>query len=234
MPSPTTALKILEGSAKLINCLMPGETLDANDTGDLLEKFNDLLEAWSIDNLNIYGSAPTVFNLVGGQTTPYTYGAGGTFNGQRPERIGGAYVTYLGVDYSLESKTQDEYSGISLKTQTGFIPEIFTYVSAFPLGLFYIWPIPLQAMTINLLDDRILTQIADVNAVLSLPQGYTRSFKYCLAVEIAPVFGKQASADVKEIAVSSRAAIKRLNSENSVMTFDGVLRSDVVSWQKGY
>ena len=51
-----TALDIITSALRRINSYQPGETISNPDTDDCLEALNDLLDSWSTDKLQIYGT----------------------------------------------------------------------------------------------------------------------------------------------------------------------------------
>ena len=52
----STALDIITAALRRINSYQPGETISNPDTDDCLEALNDLLDSWSTDKLQIYGT----------------------------------------------------------------------------------------------------------------------------------------------------------------------------------
>ena len=51
-----TALDIITSALRRISSYQPGETISNPDTEDCLEALNDLLDSWSTDKLQIYGT----------------------------------------------------------------------------------------------------------------------------------------------------------------------------------
>jgi hypothetical protein len=89
-------------------------------TTDALDKFNDVLEALSIQNLAVYASVDTVVPLVANQAA-YILGPGGV--GQRPlsmDSIDSARTTFGGVDFPLEIVAEDvDYDAMAGEGDTG-------------------------------------------------------------------------------------------------------------------
>jgi hypothetical protein len=62
-----TALDIIEAALRRINSYQHGETIAQPDQADCLETLNDLLESWSTDKQQIFGSQEHILQWVNGQ-----------------------------------------------------------------------------------------------------------------------------------------------------------------------
>jgi hypothetical protein len=62
-----TALDIIETALRRINSYQHGETIAQPDVDDCLETLNDLLDSWSTDKLQIFGSNENVLQWINGQ-----------------------------------------------------------------------------------------------------------------------------------------------------------------------
>lgn len=222
MPSPTTALQIIEDALGLCNCVGVDQTPTADEVSDSLRAFNDLLEDWSTQNLAVWGNANQTFPTVAGQAT-YTIGPAGNWNTTRPANISDpAYSTIQGVTFPCISITQDAYNRIAVKAQPQQYPNFYLYVNDYPLGLVTLWPVPNAVTPITFSIDRLLTQITSAAAAITFPPGYAKAFKYCLGVELAPLFGKKIAnyPDVVAIYKETFGNVKRSNNKQRTMTFD--------------
>lgn len=234
MSSPIIVEDLLRGSLRLIGAIATGEPLDADNSSDALQTLNDLLEARSLENLAVWGSAVLPFNTVANQAA-YTIGPGGNWNTARPIRIRGGYCTVGGVDYEIRDWGQTEYDLVSLKSQKGDIVERFLYVNDHPLGIITLWPVPTSVIVVTLDIDRVLTFPVTLATVLVMPPGYTRYFKYATAVEAAPEYQTEAPATVKAVAVSALAGIKRANKVKVLSRYDPVFVDEgPTTYQRGY
>ena len=239
MPSPTTALQIIEDALGLTNAVGVDQTLTADEVSDSLRVFNDLVEDWSTQNLAVFGQANQTFNTIANQAI-YIIGTGGDWNTTRPERINDpAYSVINGVSFPCVSMTQEQYNVITVKGQTQDWPERYLYVNAHPLGLVTLWPTPSAVTPVTFSIDRVLTQIASAGASISFPQGYAKAFKYALGVELAPLFGKKIAnyPEVMKTATESFANIKRANKKLRVMSYDSALlgaNQTVSDYYRGY
>lgn len=226
MPSPTTALTLIEDALGLTNAVGTDQTLTADEVSDCLRVFNDVLEDWSTQRLAVYGQANQTFSTVAAQAT-YTIGSGGNWNTVRPERISEpAYATISGISFPYTSLTQAEYNLIAYKAQpgggTGTVQH-YLYVNEYPLGLVTLWPVPDSIFSITFSIDRVLSQVASAATSITFPQGYAKAFKYTMGVELAPLFGKAASPAVVAIQKQSFANIKRANKQPVVLGYDVAL-----------
>lgn len=219
----------------LTNAVGIDQTLTAQETTDCIYVLNDILEDLSNQNLAIWSSATQAFNTIGGKAS-YTIGSGGDWDTTRPIRLNdNAYCTYQGIDYEIDQLNQTQYNLINLKNQQEYIVRNLLFVNDFALGIVTLWPVPAIAIPITLSIDVVLSRVTSNSQVLSFPPGYLRLYKYLLGIELAPLFGKAASADVKQIAVSTLANIKRVNKNTPVSRFDTSLVQNVgVIWQRGY
>jgi hypothetical protein len=225
MPSPTTALDIIQGALGLTNAVASDQILTNDEVSDSLSVFNDLIEDWNTQNLAVYGQANQTFNTVAGQAT-YTIGTGGNWAAERPERINDpAYSVVNGASQPCLSMTQAEYNLITVKTQQQPFPYRYLYVNEYPLGLITLWPIPSGVIPITFSMDRIMTQISSANAAISFPMGYAKAFKYALGVELSPFFGKRMTdyPDVMKIAMQTFANIKRANKKLTLLSYPSTL-----------
>lgn len=221
MPSPTTALQIIEDALGLTNAVGVDQTLTAEEVATGLRAFNDLLEIFSTRNLAVYGSANQSFNTVVGQSV-YTIGTGGNWNTARPERIEEpAYAVVNGMSFPVTSMTQDEYNAIANKAQTQDFPARYLYVNDYPLGLVTVFPVPSAIAPVTFSLDRLLTAVASAAASLSFPPGYAMVFTYKLAIMLAPRFGKKIAnyPEVVQIANDSFADICRANKTTRLMSY---------------
>lgn len=221
MPSPTTALDIIQGALALTNSVGVDQTLTASEVTDGMSAFNDLLEIFNTRNLAVWGASNQTFNTVASQAV-YTIGPAGNWNTVRPEYINDpAYATYNGTSYPVYSMTQAEYNLITVKTQPQQFPYRYLYVNTFPLGTITLWPVPNQVTPITLSIGGQLTAVSTPGATISFPPGYAMVFRYKLAVMLMPLFGKRAAdyPDVIKIANDSFADICRANKTLTLMAY---------------
>jgi hypothetical protein len=180
-------------------------------------------KTWLCTGLRIRASA-----TVATQAT-YTIGPTGDWNTDRPVRINEPmYATVSGVTYPYASINQQQYNAISYKAQTGGgtdLDQFFLYVNENPLGKVTLWPVPDSVFTLTLSIDMLLTTVPTAATVMAFPPGYFHAFTHNLAPILAPMFGKQASNDVKDEARRSFGHVKRANQKPTLLSYDVALLS---------
>lgn len=234
MPSGIVVSDLLKSSMRLVGAIATGETPTADEANDALLVLNDMLENWSTETLSVWGSSNQTFALVPGQAT-YTIGPLGNWNTDRPQDIDDAYMTFSGVDFPVVVINQEQYNEINLKTMQQPIVERLLYVNEFPLGRVTVWPVPTQANNITLTMNRILDFPVALTDVLTGPPGFVKAIRYCLAVELGPEFGIEASPTVVSVAADAKADYKRANMPMVVAQYDAALTvPQVALYQRGY
>lgn len=224
MPSPTTALQIIEDALGLTNAVGVDQTLVADEISDSLRRLNDLIENWSTQSLAVYGQANQTFNTIANQGT-YTIGTGGDWNTTRPVRIDSAYTVYQTVSFPVVEITQEEYNAIPYKALTQEFPTQYLYVNDYPLGLITLFPIPSAITPVTFSIARVLTQVSAAAAAISFPPGYADAFISNLAIKLGPLFGKR-MADYPDLVLAARtslADIKRANNRPRALQADPAL-----------
>lgn len=223
----------------LTNAVGVDQTLTADETSDCLRVLNDEVEDWSTQNMAVYGLSNQTFNTVIGQSV-YTIGPAGSWNTNRPVRINDpAYSVYGGTTFPLTSITQAEYNLLAVKTQTQEFPDYYLYVNEWPLGVVTLWPVPSAVTPVTFSIDLQIDSVPTAATVLSFPPGYMKAFRYRLAVQYAPMFGKRISnyPEIVAIAQESFANIKRANKKLHLLTFGsewGDSAYTVADFYRGY
>lgn len=211
----TTVLDIIKSSLVTIKALAVGEAPGADMTTDALDKFNDVLETLSIQNLAVYQTVATVIPMVVNQAS-YTVGPGGI--GQRPlsmNSIDSVMARYLGVDYEVQVVTQSEYDTLAVKQTTG-IPAWMALNNDFPDATVSLFPVPYAPGTLTITQKQQFAAAAALADVVSMPQGYRRMLRLALAWELRndyPGMGPQELEALRVDAVTAIANIKRANIE---------------------
>lgn len=158
----------------------------------------------------------------------FTYTVPGNFNIPRPLRITRAFTRITssgtgGLDYPIDvDTTGDKYAAIGLKSIPGPWPILAYYNPTFPYGNLYLYPNPQTAGVMHLWTDTIFSSFLNPTQVVSLPQGYARAIKKCLALELVPEYGKVGSvrlALLQKQANESVGTLKKLNAVPAVQAF---------------
>lgn len=220
MPA-VVASDLIAQALRLAGITASGEVPDANETRDALAVLNDLIESWSTEGLTIPATFDQTFPVTAGQAT-YTVGPSGTWAGTRPVDISSAFARFSGVDYFIEiTHDSDRFNAISLKSQQSITPMIMLWNGTFPNATVNLWPTPAQTgVQITLTAPQPHAAVADVATTISLPPGYSKALRYCLACELAPEYGVALSPAIVETAKAAKGAIKRANSDPPELQID--------------
>jgi hypothetical protein len=219
-----TVLEVITAALVTVKAMAVGETPGADMTTDALDKFNDVLEVLSIQNLAVYASVDAVVPLVANQAA-YLVGPGGV--GQRPlgmNAIDSVRVTFGdGVDYPVDLVPQDEYDSLAVKQSTG-VPEWAAYDNGYPNATLQLFPVPYQAGTLTLSQRKQFTAASTLYDTFDMPPGYRRLIRLMLAWELRtdyPGLGAQELQNLKDDVAGALGSVKRANIEPVL------LRSDV-------
>ncbi len=222
-----TTRELITGSLRLLNVIATGEAPSEDDVNITKSALNGMIDSWSNNKLMIYTMNPYVFNLVAGQQI-YTLGNDVTADWQtfRPLDIENAYVrlnanTQQQLDIKLKILTDDQYADISAKNTPSTFPFAIFDNGNYPLRSIYVFPTPTQNSQIVLWLRQPLIDLTDIDAEVSYPPGYERAFRFNLAVEVAPEFGRDAPERVVNIATAAKLEIERTNSSPVYLKGDG-------------
>jgi len=215
-----TAKQLIEGSLRLIGQLAEGETVGYDTANDCLLAMNQMLSSWSTERLSVFSTMDQVKTWPANSITQ-TLGPSGTINGDRPILLDDS--TYFrdastNVSYGIKMINQSQYNGIAVKTVTSTYPQVMWVNMTYPDIEIYIYPKPTRALEFHFVSVEPLSEVADLNTVLTFPPGYLRAFRYCLACEIAPEFGVEPSPQVVKVAITAKRDLKRINNPDDLMT----------------
>lgn len=216
-------LELVTEALVTVKALAVGETPGPRMTVDALNKFNEVLEALSIQNLAVYSTLKTTFPLVANKAS-YTIGPSGEVMAQRPTGLNAGFVTFGLVDFPVDiAKSEEEYARLSLKRQPGF-PEWGVYDASYPNGTLVLWPVPDQAGTMTIYQNQQFAGAATLTDELALPPGYRKMVRLMLAWELASDYPGLSVAELEKLDLDLKGAIalvKRTNNQTPAM-----LRSD--------
>ena len=230
----TTPLQIITRALQTINQLGEGEDPTATQSNDGLVYFNDLVQSWNNDGLMIYERSFATLSMTGAQS--YTIGASGNLNISRPMSIDNAYFTQGGVDYPLDMLSREQYEAIPQKSQASTMANAVYIADTYPLMTCYVFP-KASAGTITFSYHGRLMAASTLSTVLSLPDGYERALRYCLAAEMMPEYGL-ANPLVLQMAAQSKAVLMRTNQKprlllNTLPTLGGSNQSSLSRFMAG-
>jgi hypothetical protein len=148
----------------------------------------------------------------------FTYTTPGNIKIPRPLRLSPTGYTRLAasgnanLDYWFDTTmSMDRYNEFGLKFNPGPWPLIVAYQPTFPLATLWAYPNPGIAGEVHLFTDLIFNEFTNITQNINLPQGYIRSLKALLALEMCPGYGKTPSAQLLRRCTEARAFIRALN-----------------------
>lgn len=227
-----TAGDLINSTLRLIGVTASGETPSSSESADALVVLNDLIDSWSNEQLLIPAKIREEQALVALQES-YTFGASGDWNSARPLRIENIIVKIdTNTELPLSTLNQDQYANIVDKSVTSEYPTKYFDLGGFPLRTIYFWPTPSEVKTMVIWSWKALATMAGLTTAFSLPPGYSRALRYNFAIDLAPEYGRSLDAAIVEVALTSKAAIKRLNIEDNLLGTDqALLRRGTYDWR---
>lgn len=214
-----TATDLITRALRLIGVVGAVDTPEAEDLEVGKIALDDFVDALGIERAALYAVARTVCPLSAG-VQDYTIGLGGAFNIPRPTWIDRCSVrpdrTAAPV---LEASigrpmTIAEWQGTALKTSTGAWPTriYYDFAASAGLGTISVYPVPESSLCdLVLYTPSAPTHFGDLTTPYTLPPGWSRMYRYNLALELADDYGVTASARVEKTAAQTLAAVKRAN-----------------------
>ncbi len=215
-----TAGDQINRALRLLGVLAEGESPSAETSQDALMAMNQMIDSWNTERLSVFCTQDQVFTWPAGLVSR-TLGPTGDFVGLRPVLLDDS--TYYrdpgtGVSFGVKFINQQQYNGIAVKTVTSTYPQVIFVNNTFPDVEMYVYPRPTQNLEWHFVSVQELANPAGLATILYFPPGYLRAFTYNLAMEIAPEFGVEPSAQVKRIAMTSKRNLKRINNPDDVMS----------------
>ncbi len=221
----STVRDLINGSARLINIIQKNEVLDDADMNIAVDALNGMIDSWSNNRLLIYNIQPYEFTLTGAQT--YTLGVGGDWNvPNRPIKIEQAYArlnpgTQQQLDISMQSLTVNQYSSVSVKNMPSTFPFSYYDDGNYPLRNITLFPVPTGPADIIIWLRQPLLDLTNIDAQVNYPPGYERAFRFNLAIEMAPEFGKEVDPLIIEKGNNAIANLEIVNSVPRFLKGDG-------------
>ena len=209
----------------LIQALAAGETMEPDQANDAMAACNEMIDSWNTESLAVYGTDNDEFPMIPGKSQ-YTMGPGADFDITRPVFIDDMYMIRQGVTTPVRIITVEEYNSISVKGISQPLIERALLVNSWPNYKITLWPIPSEANTVGFTSKRVLTSIDSLAQVISLPPGYLRALRYCLAVELWPEYPNSVTdiAQVRATAIRAKQNIKVANMDDIVSSFSDIPR----------
>lgn len=206
----TVATRI-QRALRLLGVLESGETPSTSEYADALVALNSMIGTWRNDGLMVYALQTESLTLAA-STASYTIGLGGSLSTTRPVSIEQAWVDVSNVSYEVRLIGDDEYNAIADKTTTSDWPDRANYRPSMSTATLYVWPVPNATRTMKLSTRVVVAEFSATSDSVTLPPGWERVIDSNLAIELAPEYQVQASAEVAKMARESLAAVKGTNS----------------------
>lgn len=227
----SSARDIVQGALKLLGLFNSADSMTAEEAADGLTVLNDLLSSWNTENHNVYNITRSVFALTPA-TQQYTLGSGGTLNMTRPARVSWASIIPVAsspnTEIPIDMLDDKQWQETLVKSITGPFPVAMYLSPDMPLMNLYFWPIPTAACSVVLYSWGLLSAFSTLSDTVSFPPGYERALKFNLAVDMAPMYGLEASPTVQRIAMQSKYSIRLQNWDPTRMSVDNALLAEKV------
>lgn len=225
----TTALDCIQDSLEKIGVYAPGETITDADAERCLTVLNNMIDSWSNENLTCFAFYEQGIPLQVGKNR-YTIGQQAPampapdIVATRPLRIvngpGAAFLLDTNFNrYPVDVVPQDYWNMIwNLVAVNSNLPNILFYDPQYPYGILNVFPMPNTGNYTMYFDYwEPFSTFGNLTASLSLPPGYEKAIKDCLAIEVGPYFKPDSwvpSPILLQIAAKSKGNVKRGNLQN--------------------
>lgn len=190
-----TPRTFITAALQTIGVVGPGETPATDIMTPAFARFQDLIDAYGADRLQIYGRTRVTKTVTAAQSS-YTIGAAGDIAIVWPTYIDtAAYVqasSSPAQELPMRGLTDAEWAAQSIKTLASTIATTWYYDHAFASGLgkFYVHPVPdVSGDTLVLYVPTALVVPVTLDSVMSQPPGAPRLFRLALADELSDEFG---------------------------------------------
>lgn len=189
-----------------------GAAPNASESADILVALNAMIDVWKLEKLMVYAFQEESLPLTSGAASK-TMGPTGDLATARPVAILEMWIVdSQGVTHPVTSMGEDEYAGITLKSQQSDFPERFLYRGTNPNATVIFWPVPNASLTAKTVTRVQISSFA-LSDTLAVPPGYEEALASNLAIRIAPDFETKPSDEVIEMARYSKRAIKGNNAQ---------------------
>ncbi len=233
MPA-TTASTIITSAFGLLNVFQPGEGVPAPDGQDALSRLNLMMGSFAQQRLTIPVTAREVFDMTAGKgspSDPYTIGTGANLNTDRPPNqnsvVGAALLLTSSdpdVEVPLPVLTDQAYQAIPVKDLTSAQPTSLYYRPTYAttdFGSVFLWPVPnIATNDLVLYLQKPLTKFGALTTSYYLPDGTEEMLVYNLMRRLAMPYGRTVDEEMRDLAQSTLAIVKRANTVMSDLPND--------------
>lgn len=176
-------------------------------------ELNNMLAEWNAQGLAVFSVVKSTFTLSSG-TADYSIGPGATINQARPEKIESWAV--IDTSYASNGGSPVDSKTFALMAEDRSLQSalitMLNYDAAYPTAMIHLYPIPNNAATLELWVWEQFSAITDfVATALAFPPGYLKAIVYNLAVDLAPLFGRQIDPGVQGLANSTKQTLGATN-----------------------
>jgi hypothetical protein len=221
--------EMLAYSLRIAGVLGVGQVALAQDTGDAGAALELMLAQWQRKRWLVFRVEEVTCPVISGQPfytigpTPTTGPPPDLYYPERPANIESAFIrqligtsgpSSLPVDFPLQRiDSREEWSRIALKKLQSW-PGRFFYDPSYPLGQFYVWPIPIQnffELYVQIQQDIRVALLPTVELDDYLPTETEEAIAYNLAARLRINYQLPSSPDLIAIATASLATLRSTN-----------------------
>ena len=239
-----TVRELLGGAHRLLGLVNSGNVLPEAVYQDNLVALNQMIESWNTERLAVFCTQDMTYFWDPGERIR-TLGPTGDFVYLLGTQSDTPIVTqgdqYIGVDgtqparpilledstyfrdpttnvsYGIKFINQLQYNNIAVKTVQSTYPQVMFVNMTFPDITLAVYPVPNRMLEFHFISVQPLANPTTLETNLEFPPGYLRAFRYNLALELAPEFNVEPSAEVRRVAMYSKRNLKRINNPDDVM-----------------
>lgn len=221
----TTARSLIDSSFRLIGVLAAEETPTAQEAQDALEVLNGLIDSWGLQPLTMTSDARYTTPVISGQQS-YLVGELGEIPIEPPvafDHLAWVQTTNTPVnERPMQELTWDAYQAVLIKELTSTLPTYWHYDrTSAEIATIWLWPIPTDStLELALYVATPTTQFDNLTVSVTLPWGYYKAFRYNLAIELAPEYGRVPRDDIYMHARESLSRVKASNVQMSDLSID--------------
>ena len=182
-----------------------------------LQALQLLLAEWSGEGLSVPFVTQEAITMVASQHS-YTVGENGSpdLNTVRPEKIDGAFVRDSNnYDYHVDVIGERAFTAIVAKDSAASRPQVLWYNPTVPNGTAYVDPTPDSTDSLYIVHAAPMTEPATLGEsalnTTGVARNYHNALSWCLAEQMAPMFGKQVPRTVEKMAERGYNRIVSLN-----------------------
>jgi hypothetical protein len=242
-----TTRELLSGAHRLLGLVNSGNVLPEAVYQDNLVALNQMIDSWSTERLAVFctqdqtymwepgarirtlGPTGDFLYLLGTQSEVPIITQGDDYIAledgnpsiaQRPILLEDSTFfrdPTTNVSYGIKFINQLQYNNIAVKTVQSTYPQVMFVNMTFPDITLSVYPVPNRLLEFHFISVQPLANPTTLETNLEFPPGYLRAFRYNLALELAPEFNVEPSAEVRRIAMYSKRNLKRINNPDDLM-----------------